>query len=211
MTITVFGASGKVGRLVVEQLLAAGHTVTVFVHSNSPFEISERLRIVKGDVHNAPFVEAAVRGSEAVISTLGSWGTPTKDIVSTATGAIIPAMLQTGAKRLITLTGSGAWTPGDKISIANRVQHAAFRLLAGKIIRDAEDHLRLLADSQLDWTCLRSPVMKQGAPTAYELNKAMPKPWETISRATVAKAIVDQLYDQSYLRSAPHLHASNEG
>ena len=35
MHITVFGATGKVGRLVVDQLLARGHTVTAYVRDRT--------------------------------------------------------------------------------------------------------------------------------------------------------------------------------
>ena len=207
MNITVFGASGKIGRLVVEQLLKDGHTVTVFVHQSSAFVPNEQLKIIKSDVHNAAFVEAAVRGSDAVISTLGSWHTSTKDILSSAMRFIIPAMQQDGIKRIITLTGSGAWAPGDKITLSNKLQHAVFSTVAKSIIRDSEEHLRLLTTSQLDWTCIRSPVMKDGEATGYRLDAELPKPWERVSRSSVAQAIVDQLQDQRHLQLAPQLHA----
>ena len=207
MTITIFGASGKVGRLVVEQLLQNGHKVTIFVHSNSPFDASDQVRVVKGDVHDSTAVSEAVRGSDAVISTLGSWHTPTKDILSAAMKSVIPAMENEGSTRIITLTGSGAWAPDEHISFGNRVQHGVFTLVAGKIIQDSEEHLRLLAKSGLDWTCVRAPVMKAGPATEYTLTTDLPKPWEIIPRATVAKAIVDLVADDHFSQRAPHLHA----
>jgi putative NADH-flavin reductase len=207
MTITVFGASGNIGRLVVQKLLADGHNVTVFVHSHSPFELSRQIKIVKGDTHNAAFVEAAVRGSDVIISTLGSWHTPTKDIVSSAMRHAIPEMQKNGIKRIITLTGSAAWAPGDTLTTSNKLQHRLFSTIAGKIIKDSEDHLQLLHKSGLEWTCLRSPIMKNGTATEYVLNQALPKAWETITRETVAQAIIDQLTDTSHYQQAPQLHA----
>ena len=206
MQITVFGASGNVGRIVVQKLLADGHTVTVFVHQSNAFEPSDQLKIIKGDIHNAALVASAVQGSDAIISTLGSWHTPTKDILSAMVRFVTPVMEQSGIKRLITLTGSGAWAPGDKIGFINKLSHAAFALVAKDIIRDAETHLQLLAASNLEWTSLRAPIMSSGKSSKYSLNNKLPLGWERVSREAVAQAIVDQLTDRNYVRQAPHIH-----
>lgn len=207
MQITVFGASGKVGHLVVDKLLANGHAVTVLVHHNGAFVPNPKLGIVTGDVHDPLSIEQALKGAEAVISTLGSWGTPTKDILSAAMQAAIPIMERRGVKRFITLTGSGAWAPDDTITVSNKIAHAAFSVIAKEIIRDAETHLQLLHNSKLEWTCLRAPVMRSATTTNYVLNHKLPTPWETIPRHAVAQAIVDQLEDREHLFAAPQLHS----
>ncbi len=206
MNITVFGASGSVGQLVVKRLLDDGHTVTVFVHKSSTYVATEQLKIIKSDVHNAAFVESAVRGSDAIISTLGSWHTPVKDILSAAMSAVIPAMQKEGIKRVVSLTGSAAWAPGDSISLGNKLSHKVFSFIAPDIIRDSETHLTLLADSGLDWTVIRSPIMKDSDSDDYVLNRTLPGNLEKVSRQAVAKAIVDQLNDTNFIKQAPHVH-----
>jgi putative NADH-flavin reductase len=208
MQITVFGANGKVGQLVVERLLADGHSVVAFVHQQSAFEPSEQLKIIKSDVHNAAFVEAALRGSGAVVSALGSWHTPTKDILSSAMNNIIPAMQKQGVRRIVSLTGSAAWAPGDNITFSNKMQHRLFSLGAKAILRDAEKHLEALHASKLDWTVLRSPVMRDKPDPGYELNGDLPGIFETIPRESVARALVDQLTDARFLQLAPHIHTT---
>jgi putative NADH-flavin reductase len=88
MNITVFGAGGRVGCLVVGELLARHHTVTAVVQSVPRVKL-DSVTYVIGDVRNATDVERALQGSEAVISTLGSWGTPTKDILSSGMKVIV--------------------------------------------------------------------------------------------------------------------------
>jgi len=54
MKIVVFGASGRTGRPLVEQALAAGRHVTAFVRDPARLETRhERLTVVQGDVHDA--------------------------------------------------------------------------------------------------------------------------------------------------------------
>lgn len=205
MQIVVFGASGKVGRQVVGAALERGHSVVAFVHSNSPFEPQPRLAILQGDVHDAEAVSKAVAGSDVVISTLGSWHTPTKDIVSSAIRNIIPVMESLGIDRIITLTGAGAYAPEDRPSLLYRLGHAAFGIFAKKIIFDGEEHIRLLAASKLRWTTLRSPVMSNGHLSAYSLSMRGPAFWVTIPRKAVVKAILDQIEGPAYECQAPFI------
>lgn len=207
MQITVFGASGKVGSLVVEELLKRGHTVVAFVHSHDLFSPSGKLIIVKGDVYKSSDVAGALRGSDAVISCLGSWGSSKRDVVSAAMKSLIPAMDSAGIQRIVTLTGSGAKAPGQVDSFAHSAVMALSKPFpAGKVFEDGEKHMELLASSDLDWTTLRSPVMTNGGHKGYSLNTNMGGPLETISRIGVANALIDQLESKQFLHKAPILH-----
>lgn len=71
MSVVVFGATGPLGRCVVNTALAAGHQVTAFVRTPARLEPHPRLREFTGDVLDASAVAAAVAGHDAVISALG--------------------------------------------------------------------------------------------------------------------------------------------
>ena len=71
MNILVFGATGPLGRCVVEAALSAGHQVTVFARTPGRLSLRPGLREVTGDVLDAGAVAAAVPGHDAVISALG--------------------------------------------------------------------------------------------------------------------------------------------
>jgi len=206
MQITVFGASGKVGSRVVEEALRRGYDVVAFVHSHNLFSPTGKLVVVQGDIYSASDVAKALKGSSAVLSCLGSWGTPKKNVLTTAMHAILPAMREQQIERIVTLTGSGAADPHARPGVVHRL---LLRLLApfpaGKVFRDGEEHLRLLAMSELEWTSLRSPVMNNLG-SSYALNLKPAKPWETIGRDSVAAAMLDQLETATYVGQAPIIH-----
>lgn len=203
--ITVFGANGRVGRLVVADLLERGHIVTAFVHSAGDMTSTDQLRVVRGDIYDAESVEKAIAGADAVISALGSWGTPGKDILSKGMSHIIPAMQAHGVKRIISLTGAEARTRGDHRGLIHRAAHLAASLLAGKILRDGESHIAQLETSTLNWTVIRSPIMNENGSTRYTLTLKRPYPWQTIHRQAVADAMVQQLNDSHFSNRSPFI------
>jgi len=192
-TITVFGASGKVGRLVVANALSQGYTVKAFVHSHGDFTEHPNLTIVKGDIYAALDVATAIEGAYAVISTLGSWGTPKKDVLSAAMHYIVPAMRAGGITRIVSLTGADARASGDTLGIIHRLSHLGINIVAGKILDDSERHISLLERSELDWTVIRSPIMTSRKSTIFTLTHTRPLPWSTITRQCVALALLAEL------------------
>lgn len=206
MKIVVFGANGKVGSLVVEELLKHGHQVAAFVYGDSDYTEADSLKVISGDVRKREDVARALNGNEAVISTLGSWGTKTKDILSTGMATIIPEMEKLGIKRIISLTGSAAFVPGDKWGVSGKATHWLLGIIAPKIIYDAEEHVKLLVASKLNWTIIRSPVMNNLGRDSYDLNDKLPGMFETINRHAVARAIVESLEKDSLVHQALHIH-----
>lgn len=203
----MFGASGKVGSRVVALALERGYKVVAFVHHHNPFTDTPNLIVKQGDIYQAADVRAALKGSEAVISCLGSWGTPKKNVLTAAMQTIIPALRAQKIKRIVTLTGSGAKVRLNKpMSASHRLLFALLQPFpAGKVFRDGEEHMHLLAESDLDWTTIRSPVMNNLGGSSYTLNNRI-NPVATISRQAVAHCLLDQLGSAEYLRQAPIIH-----
>lgn len=129
MKLVVFGANGRVGSLVVIELLRCGHNVLAFTHGRSTFPPHPKLEIFSGDIYDANSVDRAVRSTDAVVSALGSWGTPKKDILTVGMQHIIPAMQKHGVTRLISLTGTDSNAPGDTRSIIHSLTRGLFVLL----------------------------------------------------------------------------------
>ena len=207
MKLVVFGASGKVGSLVVDEAIRRGHQVTAVVYKKSETSFSSAVEVKEVDVHNRRHVVEMVEGHHAVISTLGSWGTTSQDILTTAMTGIIPAMESYGIKRIVSLTGADARVPGDMPTWSSRVLRAALTFIGPRVIADGERHIQLLASSQLNWTVIRSPKMKDGALHPYILSFKSAQAWELVSRKTIASAMCDLVEGDSYIRDAPIIHS----
>lgn len=202
MKITIFGANGKVGKSLVEDVLDEGHEVVAFVHSHHELATRQGLTIIQGDVHRVEDVERALLGSDAVMSALGSWGTKTKDVLSSAMSTIIPIMQKHTISRIISLTGAEARAKGDNLGFIHRVAHALAHIFTGKILRDGEEHIALLEKSNLDWTVIRSPIMKSKKGGVFSLTDDRPLPWMSISRDAVVEAMVNEL-SEPHSQQAP--------
>jgi len=208
MNIVVFGANGKVGSIVVKKLLERGHTVTAFIHGSHSLGKSKQLKIVKGDIYSPQDVEKAISGNEIVISALGSWGTPKKDILTVGMSYIIDSSKANVIKRLISLTGADARAHGDKKDPVHRAMYAVISVAAGKILRDGENHIEQLRTSGLNWVVIRSPVMNEKGSDGFSLSEMRPKPWQTINRHAVAESMVSQVDDFSWSETSPFITRS---
>lgn len=206
MKIIVFGASGRVGRLVVGELANRRYHVTAIVFREDNMEFPPGVRVLQLDVHDDLLVREALKHHDVVMSCLGSWGTKTKDVLSSGMQSIVPAMKHWNIKRIISLTGADARFAEDIPPLTSRLARPILKLVAPKILADGEKHLEILEQSGLQWTVIRSPIMKDGSAASYKLNNLGCKPWESITRGSVVKAMVDEIENDQHIRQAPILH-----
>lgn len=75
LTVLVVGATGSIGRLVVEEGIREGHVVRALVRGSARArQISSRAQSVVGDVTRPETLSSAVEGVDAIVFTLGSDG-----------------------------------------------------------------------------------------------------------------------------------------
>ncbi|MBF6480367.1 NAD(P)-dependent oxidoreductase, partial [Nocardia cyriacigeorgica] len=73
MRIAIFGATGTLGRHVLERALRQGHEVTALTRDASRVSTThDNLRVLEGDVLDPAAVEGAVAGQDAVLISLGN-------------------------------------------------------------------------------------------------------------------------------------------
>lgn len=205
MKLTVFGASGRTGRPLVEQALSGGHQVTAFVRNSSKVPMNhERLTVVEGNVKDYAAVGEAVAGADAVLSVLGHTKTSEKDVQTVGTENIVAAMKKSGVRRLVSLTGAGVRDPKDEPKLFDRAITGLLKLLQRDVLQDAENHARVIEKSELDWTIVRGPMLAEGEKKGeYRIGYVGKDSGSRISRADVADFMLRLAEGDEYIRQKP--------
>ena len=205
MRLTIFGATGRAGRPLVEQALQAGHEVVALVRTPSKLAIQNpRLTVIQGDAMNPADVDKAVRGSDAVISVIGQTKGSPRDTMTVAITNIIASMDRYGVRRLVSLTGGGVDDPHDRPKFADHTIKRALKLMSGRVLKDAENHAEAIRKSDLDWVIVRGPMLNEGPYTGnYRVGRVGVNTGSRLARANLADFILKQTTDTTYLRQSP--------
>lgn len=207
MKLVIFGATGTIGRQVVEQALEKGHTVTAFARNLTKLDIQHsRLTHFPGNVMDSQAVEQAVMGQDAVVCVLGSGKKLAGTIRSEGTQQIIQAMERVGVRRLICQSTLGAGDSWGNLDFYWK--YIMFGFILRKVFADHERQEALVRNSQLDWTIIRPSAFIDGPRTGH-YRDSFPSTDRNISlkiaRADVADFILKQLSDSSSLHQTPSL------
>ena len=195
MNLLVLGATGRTGRLVVEQALAAGHTVTALVRSPEKMTTGNpNLRVVTGEATDTSAVSRALQGADAVISTLGGKGS----VIADSTRAIVAAARAAGVSRVVVLS---SWlVERDRMDAPTRLLTG---IAMGQLIKDKSAGEQLLRGSDLDWTIVYPSILTDGpadGSVAVLPERAKRGTSQKISRADVAAWLVQAATGVQYSR-----------
>jgi putative NADH-flavin reductase len=201
--LTVFGATGRTGRLVVEQARAAGHQVTALARNPAALPTLDGLTVVQGDVLDPSAVQRAVAGADAVISTLGVASREPTRIFSEGVANMLRAMKAEEVRRIVVLSADGV-EENPNVNIGQRL---VTKLVVARIFRNRWDDMRRmeheLAGSDADWTAVRPPGLTDGERTGrYRVSNGAPVANASrISRADLADYILTHLDDPASYRT----------
>jgi putative NADH-flavin reductase len=203
MIITVFGASGQVGKQVVAQALAAGHTVRAFgrnvvdlidtdLHNNS-------LTAIKGYVLDADDVAQALKGADVVISVLGGSFDGLDQTRSKGMQMIVQQMVHANIQRIAALGGLGILPDEAGGYLLDAPDYPQQYLPVGREHQAAYETLKA---STLDWTFVCSPNILDRPFTGQYITKAeaMPVPNHyEINAGDLADCLVHAISSNTYL------------
>ena len=169
MKLTIFAATGGIGRQALEQAVAAGHDVTAVVRN--PNKLSRKVRIVAADLAgpDPAALESALEGADAVLSGLGPRSLSEAGITSRGTRAIVQAMKATNTRRIVVVSAAPISTvpspgrpnppkrdPGEGFFMRNLLS-PLIKTILRKHYADLALMEDMLRDSGLDWTIVRPP------------------------------------------------------
>ncbi len=206
-TITVFGASGAIGKLFIKKALDKGFNIRAYVRNFTKFNFThQNLTAIRGELHDFDKIKKAISDVDAVISTLGPPLKRKYDDFAVLKGHknIITAMEMEKVKRFITIATPSVKSSEDKPSLLTKMPTIMAKLFFPSAYKEIVQVGEVVKLSQLDWTIVRfiAPNNK------YETGKVKvtfgdKKIRWGISRADIADFLVTQINDKQYIRSMP--------
>jgi putative NADH-flavin reductase len=205
MKLTILGGTGRTGRVLIEQSLAAGHDVTAFTRTPWRLGIEHaKLAPIHWNMDEADKAVDALAGSDAVLSVMGPVANVPGFAVSRSMELIITAMQKHAVRRLIVTAGAGVRDPSDTPKRADRLMSVALRLSARHVVADMRRLVEIVRASDRDWTIIRVPRLtdepRQGRMIVGYVGRDM---GITLSRADLAAFLLKQIGDKTYLHKAP--------
>jgi putative NADH-flavin reductase len=202
MKLLVIGATGGLGRHVVDQAVQRGHDVTVFVRDAARTGASAgRVQVVVGDATaDDDALAAAVRGQDVVISALGVGSSFKPDgLIAKSAPRIVRAMEREGVRRLIFTSAFGV---GGSYGGAPLIARIFFRTLLRRIYADKAAGEPAVRDSTLDWTLVYPTKFTNGPRTGrYRAGEHLElRGLISVSRADVADFLLTEAEAPKYVR-----------
>lgn len=116
MKIVLFGATGNIGNVILDEALARGHDVAAVVRDPSKLTTKHpKLRVTKGDVADPASFAPVLAGADAAIASLNDHADPgnvPKQVV-----ALLDALASAGVERFAWVGGAGSLetAPGVRV------------------------------------------------------------------------------------------------
>jgi putative NADH-flavin reductase len=198
LRITVFGATGRTGHLLVGQALDAGHAVTAYARNPERLRIGHpNLSVLAGELDNDAAVLAAVQGADAVIEGVGA--------VSDGTRRIVAAMDDSGVRRLVAVSTCSVPDPQDLPDAKFKALVQFVRTAAPGPYREVRRAAEIVRASGLDWTLVRVAKLNDNdaagqVKAGYYGHGAVGL---STTRTDMAAFLLDQAANLTYLHQAP--------
>jgi putative NADH-flavin reductase len=201
LSIALIGASGRVGRRILEEALSRGHRVTAVVRDPAKLATRPGLTVARGDAGDPAGLAAAIAGHDAVVSAVSPAvdDPAVREKMLAAYRGIVSAAKAAKAPRLLVVGGAGTLDVGPGAQLVDAPGFPPQWREAARGIRDVHAQL-LRPETALDWVFFApSPLLDEGPRTGrYALGGESVLPGKDgaparISDADYAVALVDEL------------------
>jgi hypothetical protein len=166
MKVCIIGASGKLGKYMVQHALDRGWEVVGVCREKSVGKLDGfkgQITIIPGNTNDSQIIKQAVAGCDGVLTVLVPWGVHQ---YSSGTAQAVLDYARPGTRLVfscgwhITLDGKDVYTPGFKLLV--RVMTFAGRLIHAVDIEDQVEACRRVFASDTRWTVVRGSDLEEG-------------------------------------------------
>ncbi len=209
MKVALIGASGFVGKAILQELLQRGHEVTAIARNAANITTQPNVNIVAADVFNEAELSRALTGNDVVISAYNAgWTNPNlHDDYLAGAKSIQEATKKAGVQRLIVIGGAGSLFIAEGKQLVDSAEFPKDWKPGALAAREYLDIIK--QEDTLDWTFF-SPAIEMHPGTSgtrkgsYRTSLDTPVFDENgksiLSVEDVAVAITDELEKPRYIR-----------
>lgn len=200
MKIAIIGAAAGIGLQSVTQALKKGHTVTALSRNTDSLPNHPKLIKINGSATSTVDLKNAIKGSDAVLITVGTKNKKATTLFSDIANALIKATSDLNfSSPILIITGFGAGESKGYLSLFMRTVISLFlkEQYANKTIME-----ELITKSTLKWEIVRPGMLTNGEPTSsYKVLSGLQKDMKVgkISRADVAQFLIAEAEDPKML------------
>lgn len=201
--VALLGATGKAGKYLLNELLNKGYQVRSLIRNPEKYTLTHpAMEIIKGDITDKEAALTLLKGCDVVISVIGQ---PKDEPLNSSIAAthITSAMKAHHIKRYIFVTGLNMDLPGDQKSVATQQATQWMKQTFPIVVADKEKALKIVADSNVDWTLVRLPWIEETEERRTLTVNLVDNPGEKISTTDLADFLISQITDNSFLRKGP--------
>jgi putative NADH-flavin reductase len=202
MKLTIFGATGQVGKQLTEQALWRNHEVVAFGRNALSIQKEhERLHKFKGALFDESEVREAIQGSDAVISVIGGAFDGSDKARSLGIKNIIHQMEKCGVQRIVALGGLGILNADEHTLLIDTASYPQEFIPVGNEHRKAWEYL---SASSLDWTFVCSPNIVDAGPTGqYNTSRDYPPAPNQyrINAGDLAQFLLNEVEQNRYVKA----------
>lgn len=202
MNITIFGATGLVGKQLVKIALFAGHKVTAYGRNVyeliSEEERDQNLVLVKGGLFDKTDVADAIKNADIVLSAIGGTNNTNDNTRSLGIKNITEAMLQQGVTRIIAIGGLGCLqATADTLMVDTESFPEEYKAVTAEHLKALE----YLKNSGLNYTFVCPPTIVDTAEyTTYKTNKDYAMESYTINVNNLAAFILAEATENNFVQ-----------
>ncbi|MFI8416429.1 NAD(P)-dependent oxidoreductase [Serratia sp. NPDC078593] len=207
MKVTIIGATGFVGRRVVDEALSRGLHVTAIARQKKDLPEHANLHIALGDVADTDWLATQLNGQDAIISAYNPGWSEDNLYEKTVVGTqhILNAVKRAGVKRLLVVGGAGSLEVAPGVELVDTPEFPENIRPGAKAVRDLRNKLQ--HEDSLDWTYLSpAALLESGKRTGQFrlgtnkllMNGQAPA---SISVEDLAVAIIDEIENPQFINA----------
>lgn len=208
MKILLLGATGRTGKLVIEEAIRRGHKISAI--ARDPEKLKDyQIDITQGTPYNFETVEKALSGCESVINTLNisrksdnPWAglVSPKDLISISATNAVSAMKVAGIKRYKALSTIGAGSSWKTTPVILKLIVSLSNLKYA--FWDHGRQEEILQKSSIDFTICRAPMLstETNVNGAVAVKEGENPPKMILSRNSAAEYFIKLIENKEHIR-----------